>query len=274
MSIWEAILLGVVQGLTEFLPVSSSGHLVITQQLLGVQASSHQLLGFDLALHFGTLLSVVAVFYKDIGQMIAGVLRVLRRPSWQAIKNDEGAYLAWLVILGTIPAAVIGIGFKDFFRSLFDSALIAGAMLLITGTILWLTRYVKRHDRQLKNLCGADALMVGCAQALAIFPGISRSGSTIAAALFSKWDKDLAARYSFLLAIPAIVGGIVFELEGLSQWSQQSLLPLILGVATAALAGFLAIRWLLGMVRRGQLHHFAYYCWAVGLFTIIYFNWR
>ena len=277
MSLWEALVLGVVQGFTEFLPVSSSGHLVIVQQLFGLEASSHQLLGFDLALHFGTLLSVLAVFYRDVGAMIAGFFRmigyVIRRGNKfrDKMKQDEGALLAMWVILGTIPAVVIALSFKDFFRTLFDSALSAGAMLIVTGLILWLTRCVKHHDRQLKDLCVRDILLVGCAQAFAILPGISRSGSTIATGLFFKWDKRLAARFSFLLAIPAILGGLVFELEGLSQWSEQALAPLILGVTAAALAGFLAIRWMLGIVQRGQLHHFAYYCWAVGAMTLVWF---
>ncbi len=292
MSVLEALVLGVIQGLTEFLPISSSGHLVIIQQLFGLEESGAELLGFDLALHFGTLLSVLAVFYRDIGEMIAGCFLLLRRvarrvlivgaPTSQQkdsdrtgpapLRENRGAYLAFLVLAGTIPAAIIGVAFADFFRSLFDSALAAGTMLLVTGAILWGTRFVKSSERQLKDLCLADALIVGCAQALAIFPGISRSGSTIAAGLFSRWDRELAARYSFLLAVPAIAGGIIFELENLNQWSTQAALPLLVGVVAAALSGFFAIHWLLRIVQRGHFANFAYYCWAVGLATLVYFG--
>ncbi len=269
MEVWQALVLGIVQGLTEFLPISSSGHLVIIQQLFGLQASGEELLGFDLALHFGTLLSVVAVFYKDIGDMIAGCFRVVTR---RGVKNDAGAHLAWLVIVGTIPAVVIALAFADFFRSLFDSAFTAGLMLLVTGAILFVTRFVKRSDRSQKDLRAHDAILVGCAQALAILPGISRSGTTISAGLFRNWDRKLAARFSFLLAVPAILGGIVFELENLSQWSVTALGPLIIGVVAAAISGYIAIHWLLRVVQRGNLSHFAYYCWAVGLAAVLWFS--
>lgn len=292
MTALEALLLGVIQGLTEFLPISSSGHLVIFQQLFGLKTASQLLLGFDLALHFGTLLAVIVVFYRDIGEMIAGCLRFLGRRVVRGsviraaptshentsegtgpaqLKADEGAYLAFLVIIGTVPAAVIGIAFADFFRSLFDSALKAGSMLLITGAILWGTRYVKQSHRQLKDLGLKDALIVGLAQAFAILPGISRSGTTIATALFSRWDRSLAARYSFLLAVPAILGGIVFEIEGLHHWSIQAIGPLIVGILAAAISGFIAIHWLLRVVQRGNLSYFSYYCWAVGIATLIWF---
>lgn len=143
MSGFQALLLGALQGLTEFLPVSSSGHLVIAQQLFGLESSGAELLDFDLALHFGTLLSVIAVFYRDIGAMIAGFVRTLRRPKMQTIRSDPGALLAFLVVIGTIPAAVIGIAFKDFFHELFTSAISAALMLLVTGVLLWATRFVK-----------------------------------------------------------------------------------------------------------------------------------
>jgi undecaprenyl-diphosphatase len=272
MTLLEAIALGIVQGLTEFLPVSSSGHLVIMQQIFGLKASSEVLLGFDLALHFGTLISVVLVFHRDLLAMARGLWLLLRRPAETRLSKNNGAYLDLLVIIGTIPAVVAALAFKDFFRGLFASALTAAVMLLVTGGVLWLTRYARALERRLTQLTGRDALLVGIAQAVAIFPGISRSGMTISAALFQGWDRALAARFSFLLAVPAILGGIVFELDGLRDWSAQAFWPLVAGVIAATISGFIAIHWLLRVVQRGRLHHFAYYCWTVGLAALLWFG--
>ena len=272
MSSGQAFILGILQGLTEFLPVSSSGHLVIAQQLFGLEASGDYLLRFDLALHFGTLLAVIVVFYRDIGQMITGTARLAARPRAVTLREDFGARMALWVVIGTIPAGVIGIAFKDFWAELFTSARAAAVMLLVTGVILWLTRFVRHTDRNWKKVGMRDALAIGMAQAFAIFPGISRSGTTIAAALFTHWDRDLAARFSFWLAIPAILGGIVFEWDAFQAWQRSDLIPLLIGTTAAAVAGFFAIHWLLRVVRRGRLHLFSYYCWAVGIATLVWFS--
>jgi undecaprenyl-diphosphatase len=269
----HALVLGLVQGFTEFLPVSSSGHLVILQQMFGIQASGEELLFFDLTLHFGTLLAVLFVFYRDVLAMIRGFLEWLRSPRQNPLQGSAQMRLSFLVILGTVPAAVIGLSFKSYFEDLFESGLAASSMLLLTGLILWMTRFLNVEKISLKESRWSHVLLVGLAQACAIIPGISRSGATIVAGLACSWSRDWAARYSFLLAIPAILGALLIELQTIKQVPEGDLLALALGVVAAAFSGFLAIRILLRVVRRGQLSWFAYYCWAVGGGALIYF-WR
>lgn len=267
----QGLFLGVVQGLTEFLPISSSGHLVILQQWLGIQVGGDILLGFDLVLHFGTLLAVVAVFYREVGQMTSGTTQWLLGMKRASEEARHGARLTGLILLGTLPAAVIGLAFKSDFEKLFTEARTAGLMLIGTGVILWSTRLAGQGWRVLSGVRLLDVVLVGLAQAFAILPGISRSGTTIAMGLFCRWDRELAARYSFLLAIPAIAGGMILQVGEMPP-SVVELWPVFLvGMVAAAVSGFFAIHCLLRVVRRGQLSWFAYYCWAVGIAAWLYF---
>lgn len=267
LTVIKALFLGILQGATEFLPVSSSGHLVIAQGLMNIKLENGVLAAFDVCLHFGTLLAIVAVFWRDVLQIFAGFLT--RAPVGDA---KEFRKLGIFLILGTLPAVILGLSFKKFFENLFEAPLAAGFMLLITGAILWSTRYSKDKGAQLSEMRWWHSLVVGLAQAVAIIPGISRSGSTISGGLFLGFDRTFAAKFAFLLAVPAIAGAGLLEIKELGNLTNEMLMPTIVGTAAAAIVGFACIKWLLGIIRRGHFSWFAYYCWAVGITAIIFFS--
>lgn len=271
LSILKAVVLGALQGATEFLPVSSSGHLVIAQSLLGVKLEGGGLLAFDVCLHFGTLLAVLVFFRREIGQIVSSYFRSVsdERPSC-GFSVREARRIGLYIIIGTIPAAVAGPLLNDFFEGLISNAISAAFMLLVTGAILWGTRWVEYGVRSAMQMGWVRALLIGCAQALAIIPGISRSGSTIAGGLYLGINRDLAARFAFLLAIPAIAGATAFKLEDLVNFPNEIILATIAGTLVAFAVGLACIKWLLHVVRRGRIAWFAPYCWAMGLATIIY----
>jgi undecaprenyl-diphosphatase len=255
LSMREACLLGVVQGLTEFLPVSSSGHLVVLQRFLAPMPPAEKLT-VDVALHLGTLAAVVVYFRDDLLAMARGLLG-----------RGEHAYArswAWLLVLGTLPAAAVGLLWRHRIEAAFDSPLVTGACFLLTGTLLFLGSAVRGATRGEEKLGPRDALVVGCFQALALLPGVSRSGSTIAGALFRRARADVAARFSFLLSIPAIAGALAVEARSLAALTPVLGPALAIGVLSAAVTGFAAIAVLLRAVRAQKLHYFAYYCWALG----------
>lgn len=262
MTIAKTVLLGVVQGLTEFLPVSSSGHLVLLQSLFGL-TGAEEALALDVALHFGTLLAVIVYFARDLGQMAADAFSWVRRKEDR--RYEKGRLLAMLAI-ATLPAVVVGLGFKEVIERWFVSPKVAGIGLFVTGTVLWLTKRCRRSPGRLTPF---SAFLVGCAQAVAITPGISRSGSTIAAGLFCGLDRPLAARFSFLMAIPAILGSTVLESRYLAGLGPADLAAVLGGTFASAVVGFLAIRWMMGFVGRGRLHYFGYYCWVVGFLSLL-----
>lgn len=271
LSIFKAIILGAIQGATEFLPVSSSGHLVIVQSLLGVRLEGGGLLAFDVCLHFGTLLAVLVFFRKEIGQIVSSYFRKSsdERPSG-GFSVKEARRLGLLIVIGTVPAVIVGLTLNDFFEELVSNAISAAFMLLITGAILWGTRWMGEGVIGVMRMGWVRALIIGCAQALAIIPGISRSGSTIAGALYAGVNRDLAARFAFLLAVPAIAGATVFKLGDLANFSGNIMLATAIGTLVAFVVGLACIRWLLAIVRRGQIFWFAPYCWLAGLVTIVY----
>lgn len=276
LSMLKAVFLGALQGATEFLPVSSSGHLVIAQGLMGVKLENGGLLAFDVCLHFGTLLAIVAVFWRELVQMVRSLVRL--RPSDEpyvptGLSMREARRLALLLIVGTIPAGVLGVLFKDFFESLFSSVEAAAAMLLVTGVILWFTRYARSRDIGLSRMTWMQAILIGVAQAIAIIPGISRSGSTIAGGLYQGMERASAARFAFLLAVPAIGGAGILQIKDLASVSSEILWSIVVGTLVSFLVGIAAIKWLLGVVRRGRFSWFAYYCWAAGLATLAYLTW-
>jgi undecaprenyl-diphosphatase len=253
---FHAILLGAVQGLTEFLPVSSSGHLVIFQHILGVQESP---LTFDVMLHMGTLLAVFVAFWDDI-------IGILKKPFTR---------LTYLIVVGCIPAAIAGYLVAPFIEKAFESLLVVGLGLIFTGFALRFSEKWSREKIGLKDIPNTsykDVLFIGLLQALAIVPGISRSGSTIAAGLFAGMERELAARFSFLLSIPVIMGAGIFELSDVSSsaWS-QNFVPYTIGTLVAALFGYLAIKIVMRLVRHGRLSVFSYYCWAVALVTLVFY---
>jgi len=269
MDISSSIVLGVVQGITEFLPISSSGHLVLIQNLLGFREPE---LLFDIGLHLGTLLAVCVFFFRDLRAMAletAGFLGSLvsREKGLRQITEYPHAFLLLWVVVGTIPTGLIGVCFKTPLESLFGSVRVVGFMLMCTGLILVATKKLPETYARRNSVGLFAALAVGVAQGIAIIPGISRSGSTIVCGMFCRVQRETAARFSFLLSIPATLGAMAVQVasEGLGRGA----LPAIaLGFIVSAVVGLLALKILMGMVRKGRLYYFAPYCWAVGLLII------
>lgn len=272
----EAIILGIIQGLTEFLPVSSSGHLVLFQQLFGLKEAE---LFFDVCVHLGTLVAVIIVFRQEIIKIISALLQLVslagqKEKFLQKVKSDPEFKMAVFIVIGSIPTAILGLLFASIADRLFSSALITGLMLMVTGLLLWLTRKAGTHavSTSIGHLTPGKAFIIGIVQGLAIIPGISRSGSTISTGLLLGVDRETAARYSFLLSIPAIVGaGLLSLKEGFSQTNPAIWISL-LGAVPAALVGYGALKSLLHMVKKGRLYVFAPYCWLVGILAIL-FSW-
>ncbi len=269
MDIIQAIIIGLVQGLTEFLPVSSSAHLIFAQQALGVADVG---LAFDVLLHVGTLVAVIVYFFNDIVNMIKGFLLSLvdlKDGNFIGeLKKDPYKKLAWLTILATIPIGIVGVLFNDIVESMFMGLTVPAFLLLITGCLLYVSQRMNSGRIDVRNISLKEALIMGCGQALAILPGLSRSGTTIAAGLFAGLDKEFAAKFSFILSIPAILGAAVFQLKDLSGGSIE-IGACIAGFIVAAISGYLAISFLLKIVREKSLDIFAYYCWIVGIIVLV-----
>lgn len=261
----EAVVLGIVQGLTEFLPISSSAHLVLVPAALGWAPPP---LVFDSTLHLGTLMAVVAVFWSDLLRLARawGVGLKTGKP----MANAESR-LAWWVILGTAPATVAGVLFGDFFESLFANVRIVGIFLLVTALLLTLAEAVGRGKKGVGGITWADSLLVGIGQAAAIAPGLSRSGTTISVGMFRNLTREAAVRFSFLLSIPIIAGAGLAQFVKLAQGGGDGIgaLVLVVGFLAAAASGYVAIRFLLAYLRKRTLYPFAVYCGVVGLGVII-----
>ncbi len=274
MNSTEAIILGIIQGLTEFLPVSSSGHLVLFQQLFGLKEAE---LFFDVCVHLGTLVAVIIVFRQEIIKIISALLQLVslagqKEKFLQKVKSDPELKMAVFIVIGSIPTAILGLLFASIADRLFSSALITGLMLMVTGLLLWLTRKAGTHavSTSIGHLTPGKAFIIGIVQGLAIIPGISRSGSTISTALLLGVERETAARYSFLLSIPAIVGaGLLSLKDGFAQTGPVIWISL-LGAVTAAIVGYGALKSLLHIVKKGRLYVFAPYCWLVGILAILF----
>lgn len=272
MDLISSIFLGVIQGLAEFLPVSSSGHLVFFQNLLGFREPE---ILFDVALHLGTLLAVFIFFRSDLMQIVIDIKEYLSdiisgKKALSSIKERPHALFAFWVIIGTVPTGIIGVLFKDILESLFGKVELVGVMIFVTGVIVGISILIP-HAYMKKNRLGfLSAILIGIAQGIAIIPGISRSGSTIVCGLLCGLERELAARYSFLLSIPAIIGALVLQLSSYEQHA-IAFTPMITGFIVAAISGFLALKVLMKIVRRGNLSWFAPYCWAIGLMVIFIF---
>jgi undecaprenyl-diphosphatase len=305
MTWWEALVLGVVQGLTEFFPVSSSGHLVITEHLLGLELPG---LGFEVAVHVATLISVLAVYRVRIWALLRGLVGRHEESSWPFF---------WKLVIASIPAAIVGLLFEDWFAARFDEPAFAGTMLLVTGSFVWSTRWTAEYRRfgsaeavplgvaaGVSILAGtatpflvvlgletvlmgvgritaparwqptvgwSDAVLMGVAQSVAILPGISRSGSTVVTGLWRRIDPVVAAEFSFLMSIPAILGAAALSLPDLAQEGfTVSAGALAIGFIGAALAGVLAIRFFLALLKKQNFYSFAWYCWAAGTLFLVY----
>jgi undecaprenyl-diphosphatase len=262
MNLWQGVLLGLVQGLTEFLPVSSDGHLAVVGAIAGVRTPG---VFVEVALHVATLGSILVVYGKRFFRLVAGVLR----------RDPHDLRYAGLLLLGMIPAGIVGLLFEDLVAQAFDSLWAAGIGFLVTGTALWLTRRIPPAAPGREAPTAGGAVLIGCAQALAILPGVSRSGMTITSGLQLGMGTLAAADFSFLMAIPLIAGAGLLEARHIgTDVAQVGAVPLLVGCVVAFVSGVFAIRFLVAMVQRGRLHAFAPYCFAIGLFTLAYALWH
>ncbi|QQY80685.1 undecaprenyl-diphosphatase [Keratinibaculum paraultunense] len=270
MTLFQAIILGIFQGISEFLPISSSGHLVVLQHFFNIKEGN---LFFTEMLHFGTLISIVIVYFNDIMNIIVEFFKMLR----DGIKNkkfkitNDYQKLALLIIIGSIPTAIIGLLFEDFFEKLYSSSLLPiGIAFLVTGFLLWIANKKPNEAKKVKEMTILDSLIVGTFQGIAIIPGISRSGSTIVAGLFRGFDRSLATEFSFLLALPATFGaGLLGIMDVIKTGSKTTIdMPLIIGILLSTIVGILAIKFLIKVLKRNKLHYFSYYLWIIGCITI------
>lgn len=258
MSVIEALILGIVQGLTEFLPVSSSGHLELFKALLGSNMVAKESLLFTVVVHFATALSTVFVYRKDIGNILKGLF---------AFKSNDETLFSVKIVLSMIPAAVVGVLFNDEIEQFFEGNItFVGAMLLLTAVLLLIADRAKNTEKKVGFL---EAILVGIAQAIAILPGISRSGATISTSVILGVDKEKAARFSFLMVVPLILGKVAKDLldDGFNNLTIDTL-PLIIGFISAFVTGVLACTWMIQLVKKSKLSYFAIYCAVVGVVAL------
>ncbi len=266
MEILKAIILGIIQGFTEFLPVSSSGHLELAKFFLNDDAVGEESMLMTVVLHGATALSTIIIFWKDILEILSGIWKGISNQEWLA--NEDFAF-SLKIILSMIPAAFVGVFFDELLEQLFDrQILLVGCMLLITGFLLFLADKAQNTN---KKVSYGSALMIGIAQAIAILPGISRSGATISTAVLLGIDRSRAARFSFLMVVPLIFGKMAKDiLDGEIIYSSDVLLPLTAGFIAAFITGLLACTWMIQLVKKSNLSWFAYYCIAVAIGVIGY----
>lgn len=271
MNFLEGILIGLIQGLTEFLPVSSSGHLVIFQSLFGIASDKSVL--FEVVVHFATLLAI-CIYYrqklKTFANYMFAALKTCKGPA-QIYSDENGRYII-LVLIGVLPAIIAGLILKNSVEKLFDIPLYSGIALLVTGAILTLTYFKRRHEFDIKKMTWLMALLIGFAQATALIPGISRSGITISTALLLGINQRLSADFSFIIVIPAILGATVLSLVDIDELNSVDISALIGGFVMAAVSGYFALMALVRIIKKGKFYFFAPYCFILGFFTIIYFT--
>lgn len=273
MSYIEAIILGIVQGLAEFLPVSSSGHLLMLQHFFGIEADS--VLIFTVLLHVGTLISVFFCYWNDILELIKELFVTigdLVRGRGLRLNERPVRKLGVMIVVASIPTAVIGILFEDIFEGFYTTLLPTGCGLLITGMLLWIAEMKRDNAKQIEDMKFSDALVVGAMQGIAITPGISRSGSTLFGALSKGLQRDFAVKFAFLVSIPSIIGSVIFEggSEAMESALSTNLGPVIVGCVAAAVSGVIAIKAMITVVRKLSLRYFSIYVWIVGSALIIY----
>ena len=248
----EALILGIIQGLTEFLPISSTGHLYLGRHLFGLQEAGLML---DTMLHIGTLAAVFVFYRREF-------LHILRNPFGK---------MTWLLVVGTVPAVIIGFTFRDFFDNISKTGVTIGWEFLLTGCMLWFAETIREGRKKMNDITTGDALFIGIFQAAAILPAVSRSGFTIAAALMRKLDRETAAYFSFFLSTPAIVGATFLQCMDLvgGKGEQLAYTPLLIGILASAFFGYIAVKWMVGFLKKHSLKGFAIYVWALGFFILL-----
>ena len=273
MTYLMSIFMGLIQGVAEFLPISSSGHLALFQAYFGMEDVEGQHMLFTVLLHFGTLISVCVVYWRDIVEMIRefflGIAALCGRKD-TGVTPPPARRLVMLIIIATLPLFVMVL-LKDAIESLFTNPILVSCALIATGFVLFFSDRMARGRKTAKNATVADALIVGCGQALAVIPGLSRSGTTISVGMMRGFDRAFAVRFSFLMSLPAVLGANVLEIKDAlaSDFPTEELPMYIVGVAVAAVVGYFAIRLVKTLSDKGKFGSFAYYCWAVGLGSLI-----
>jgi undecaprenyl-diphosphatase len=269
MTIIQAIILGAIQGLSEFIPISSSAHLVITQSIMGWKIPEQDAFIFDVLVHLGTLVAVVIYFRKDLWEILRAFISgiVNKRPFF-----EDASRLGWILILATIPSIIVGFIFQSQVEVAFSSPLFAGIFLSVTAILLFMAEIIGNRSRKLDKINWKDGLIIGLFQAISLLPGISRSGSAITGGMVRNLDRPSSARFSFLLSIPAIVGAVALAIVDLIHSPNYALqIPtLIAGFIVSGLVGYLSIRWLLSFLAKRPLYIFSVYCLVVSLIIIIF----
>lgn len=288
MEIWKAVVMGIIQGIAEFLPISSSGHLALFKHILNIDLESGGLL-FDIMLHFGTLIAICIAFWKDIMKMIVDGVGIILdffmnvaiffqnilikdKKSYKTIIHNAYRRFVLLVMVSTIPTAIIGVVLEDIIDYAATTILIPGLGLLITATLLMVADRIKTGSKRANQTDYSDAVVVGLAQGVATLPGISRSGTTITACLLCGFDKNYAVKYSFIMSIPAVLGAVVLKIKDFSTITFQTndIIAYSLGTIIATLVGYLCIKTMLVIVRGKKFKIFSYYCFAIGLIAIVW----
>lgn len=273
MTYFQAIILGLAQGLSEFLPISSSGHLALLQYFFNVSAEN--VLPFAVLLHLGTLVSVFIAYWKDIVELVkelGAVIKDIFTGKGLRINANPTRRLGFMIIVATIPTAVIGLVFNDAFAALYLSLTAIGIGLLITGTILFIAEKMGKNNKTVKEMKFRNAFFVGIMQGIAICPGISRSGSTLFGGLISGLNKEFAVKFAFLISIPSILGSVIVEApDAFKAGMDISFVgPVIAGVIVSALSGLFAIKAMIKLVSNRRLIGFSFYTWALGIAVIVY----
>lgn len=273
MTLLESLLLGIVQGLTEFIPVSSTAHLLVGQQLLGIPVSE-AVFSYLVIIQLGTLLSLVVYFWKDLWRILLATLSSLKHIGrGRKLDLPPDARLGWFIIIATLPALMAGYLLRDAIESLFSMPLVEAAIRLITAALLlFLAEGLARKTRQLNTMNWLDALVIGLFQVIAVFPGASRSGTTISAGMFRGFDRKSAARFAFLMSIPVMLAAGAYEmLDVVRMPTAGEFLPILAaGFLSAALVGWFAIKWLLAYLAKHSLYIFAIYCSVLGLGCLLF----
>ena len=272
MTYFMSILMGIIQGVAEFLPISSSGHLALFQTFFGME-NMEKYMFFTVLLHFGTLISVCMVYWRDIVDMIRefflGIAALAGRKD-TGVAPPPARRMVMLIIIATVPLFVM-VFLQDAVNQLFSNSIMVSCALLATGFILFFSDRMARGHKTAKNATVADALIVGCGQALAVIPGLSRSGTTISVGMMRGFDRAFAVRFSFLMSLPAVLGANVLEIKDAlaSNFPIEELPMYLVGVAVSAVVGYFAIRLVKSLSDKGKFGKFAYYCWAVGLGSLV-----
>ncbi|MEO2800947.1 undecaprenyl-diphosphate phosphatase, partial [Flavonifractor plautii] len=273
LTYFMSILMGIIQGVAEFLPISSSGHLALFQTFFGMENMEEKYMFFTVLLHFGTLISVCMVYWRDIVDMIRefflGIAALAGRKD-TGVAPPPARRMVMLIIIATVPLFVM-VFLQDAVNQLFSNSIMVSCALLATGFILFFSDRMARGHKTAKNATVADALIVGCGQALAVIPGLSRSGTTISVGMMRGFDRAFAVRFSFLMSLPAVLGANVLEIKDAlaSNFPIEELPMYLVGVAVSAVVGYFAIRLVKSLSDKGKFGKFAYYCWAVGLGSLV-----